>query len=54
MIIRDLEEGQHYFSSLNKGGENKENIEMVKLLIKNKADVNISYDGDNENEETYL
>ncbi|EKV56441.1 ankyrin repeat-containing protein [Brachyspira hampsonii 30446] len=32
----------------------KENIEMVKLLIKNKADVNISYDGDNENEETPL
>ncbi|OEJ14027.1 hypothetical protein BFL38_04630 [Brachyspira hampsonii] len=32
----------------------KENIEMVKLLIKNKADVNIAYDGDNENEETPL
>ncbi|MBW5410644.1 hypothetical protein E6A50_09730, partial [Brachyspira hampsonii] len=34
--------------------DRKENIEMVKLLIKNKADVNISYDGDNENEETPL
>ena len=32
----------------------KENIEMVKLLIKNKADVNIAYDGDYENEETPL
>ena len=32
----------------------KENIEMVKLLIKNKADVNIAYDGDDENEETPL
>ena len=34
--------------------DRKENIEMVKLLIKNKADVNIAYDGDNENEETPL
>lgn len=32
----------------------KENIEMVKLLIKNKADINIAYDGDYENEETPL
>ena len=32
----------------------KENIEMVKLLIKNKADVNIAYDGDYENEDTPL
>ena len=32
----------------------KENIEMVKLLIKNKADVNIAYDGDYGNEETPL
>ena len=42
------------FSSLNKGDNGKENIEMVKLLIKNKADVNIAYDGDYENEETPL
>ncbi len=42
------------FSSLNKGNNGKENIEMVKLLIKNKADVNIAYDGDYENEETPL
>lgn len=34
--------------------DRKENIEMVKLLIKNKADVNIAYDGDDENEETPL
>ncbi|HJH56446.1 MAG TPA: ankyrin repeat domain-containing protein [Brachyspira hyodysenteriae] len=34
--------------------DRKENIEMVKLLIKNKADVNIAYDGDYENEETPL
>ncbi|KLI38373.1 ankyrin [Brachyspira hyodysenteriae] len=32
----------------------KENIEMVKLLIKNKADVNIAYDGDYKNEKTPL
>ena len=34
--------------------DRKENIEMVKLLIKNKADVNIAYDGDYGNEETPL
>ncbi|MEI0559941.1 ankyrin repeat domain-containing protein, partial [Brachyspira intermedia] len=42
------------FSSLNKDDNGKENIEMVKLLIKNKADVNIAYDGDYGNEETPL
>lgn len=34
--------------------DRKENIEMVKLLIKNKADVNIAYNGDRGNEETPL
>ena len=34
--------------------DRKENIEMVKFLIKNKADVNIAYNGDRGNEETPL
>ncbi len=41
------------FSALNKGDDGKENTEILKLLIKNKADVNLFF-GDNEDEETPL